>query len=140
MCWTEQHPVLFISQNLELSSVTLRIFGFLNNAILVCSVPGPPADVNVYAFAEYILVTWAPPKEPNGIIRGYQVGSAEYTGSQWKDITVDLTALGADKRRHLLSDQKELSLYVVEIQAKTDPGWGDSVRKTTATVKMSGKF
>ena len=110
----------------------------LSNAV-VCLVPGPPSDVEVYAFAEYILVTWTPPEEPNGIITGYQVGSAKYAGSQSQSVPVVLTPLNADKRRYLLSDQEELSDYVVEIQAKTEPGWGDSVRKMTRTVRMSGK-
>lgn len=100
-------------------------------------VPGPPSDIEVYPFAEYILVTWKPPEEPNGVITGYQVGSAEYTGSQFQDINVDMTEVGAGERRHLLSGQKELSDYVIEMRAKTAPGWGESVRKTTSTVKMS---
>ena len=111
----------------------------LNNVIVFCLVPGPPSDVTVYAFAKYILVTWDPPKEPNGVITGYQVGSAEYQGSQPQGVTVDMTPLAADKRRYLLSEQVPLSDYVVEIQAKTAPGWGESVRQTARTVKMSGK-
>jgi len=93
----------------------------------------------VFPFAEYILVTWKPPEEPNGIITGYQAGSAKYTGSQFKDVNVALKEVGAEKRRYLLSEQEELSDYVVEIRAKTAPGWGQSVRKTTSTVKKSRK-
>ena len=107
--------------------------------LFFCLVPGPPSDVEVYAFAEYILVTWTPPEEPNGVITGYQAGSAKYTGSQYQDVDVVLTEVGADERRYLLSEQEELSDYVVELQAKTSPGWGPSVRKRTSTVKKSGK-
>jgi len=118
---------------------TVKIFILLSSVIVFCLVPGPPSDIEVYPFAEYILVTWKPPEEPNGVITTYQVGSAEYTGSQFQDINVDMTEVGAGERRHLLSGQKELSDYVIEMRAKTAPGWGESVRKTTSTVKMSGK-
>lgn len=118
---------------------TVKIFILLNNVIVFCLAPGPPSDVKVYAFAEYILVTWDLPEEPNGVITGYRVGSAEYQGSQPQGVTVDMTQVAADTRRYLLAEQKELSDYVVEIQAQTGPGWGESVRKTTRTVKLSGK-
>lgn len=96
--------------------------------------------MEVFAFAEYILVTWEKPTEPNGVITNYQVGSAEFPGSEPQGVVVDdKKELGSDARRYLLSDQKELTDYVVETQAKTSPGWGESVRKTTRTVKMSGK-
>ncbi|KAL9959377.1 hypothetical protein ACROYT_G032696 [Oculina patagonica] len=102
------------------------------------AVPGPPSDVEVYAFAEYILVTWEKPTEPNGVITNYRVGSAEFPGSEPQGVVVDeKTELESDARRYLLSNQKELTDYVVETQAKTSPGWGESVRKTTRTVKMS---
>ena len=107
--------------------------------VVSCLVPGPPSDVKVYAFAEYILVTWETPAEPNGIITGYQAGSAEYKGSEPKGVTVEKKELGTDARRYLIGDHKELTDYVVEIQAKTSPGWGESVRETARTVKMSGK-
>lgn len=108
--------------------------------IVLCSVPGPPSDVEVYAFAEYILVTWEPPTEPNGVITKYQVGSAEFPGSEPQGVVVDeKTELEPEVRRYLLGKQKELTDYVVETEAKTNPGWGESVRKTTRTVKMSGK-
>ena len=101
--------------------------------------PGPPSDVTVYPFAEYILVTWTPPEEPNGVITQYRVGSAKYVGSQAQDVDVELIEVGAAERRYLLSGQEELSDYVVELQAKTSPGWGESVRRTTSTVEKSGK-
>ena len=107
--------------------------------IAFCSVPGPPSNVQVYAFAEYILVTWEPPAEPNGVITKYRVGSKDYQGSASQDIDVEKKEVPPEQRRYLLADQKELTDYVVETQAETDPGWGESVRKTTRTVKMSRK-
>ena len=95
--------------------------------------------MEVYPFAVYILVTWKPPEEPNGVITGYRVGSAKYTGSQFKDVNVQPNEVGANERRYLLSDQEELSNYVIKMEAETAPGWGESVRKTTSTIKMSGK-
>ena len=47
--------------------------------------PGPPSQVNVYAFAKYIMVTWKAPVEPNGVITKYRVRSAQYEGSQPSD-------------------------------------------------------
>ncbi|PFX12631.1 Neural cell adhesion molecule L1 [Stylophora pistillata] len=104
-------------------------------------VPGPPSDVKVYPFALYILVTWKPPVEPNGIIKNYQAGSAKFKGSEPKDTPVEMTELETSKRRYLIGKevkQEELTNYVVEIQAKTEPGYGASVRIPTKTVKVSG--
>lgn len=128
----------YITESVGKQSNAAKIFILLISA-LFCLVPGPPSDVEVFPFAEYILVTWKPPKEPNGVITGYRVGSAKYVGSQSQDVDVTLEEVGASVRRFLLSDQEELSDYVIEIQAKTEPGWGESLRKTTSTVKMSGK-
>ena len=115
-----------------------KIFILLSSA-LFCLVPGPPSDVEVYAFAEYILVTWKPPKEPNGVITQYRVGSAKYVGSQSQDVKVDQKEVDPSARRFLLSEQEESSDYVIKIEAKTAPGWGESLRKTTSTIKKSGK-
>lgn len=102
------------------------------------SEPGPPSDVNVYAFAKFILVTWESPAEPNGIIIDYRVGSKDYAdGSEPKDIVVDKEQTGLDERRKLLENQKPDSNYVVEIQAQTSEGWGTSVRELLRTVKWS---
>ena len=98
--------------------------------------------MKVYSFALYILVTWEPPVEPNGIITNYRTGSAKYEGSEPKDTLVEMTELEASKRRYLIGKevkQEELTNYVVEIQAKTEPGYGESVRIPTKTVKVSGK-
>ena len=102
--------------------------------------PGPPSEVNVYAFAKYILVTWQPPLEPNGIITGYRVGSATYIGSEPTDVVVDKQEVGQDVRRKLLDDRKPEENYVVEIQAATSIGWGTLVKKTTTTVAWAGKL
>lgn len=96
--------------------------------------------MKVYSFALYILVTWEPPVEPNGIITNYRTGSAKYEGSEPKDTPVEMTELEASKRRYLIGKevkQEELTNYVVEIQAKTEPGYGESVRIPTKTVKVS---
>ena len=129
---------LYITESVGKQCNAAKIFILLSSA-LFCLVPGPPSDVEVYPFAEYILVTWKPPEEPNGVITQYRVGSANYVGSQSQDVDVALEEVAASSRRLLLSEQEELSDYVVEIQAKTAPGWGESLRKTTRTVKMSGK-
>lgn len=84
-------------------------------------------------------MTWEPPTEPNGVITKYRVGSEEYQGSASRDIVVEKKEVPPEQRRYLLDDQKELTDYVVETQAQTNPGWGESLRKTTRTVKMSRK-
>ena len=128
----------YITESIVKQCNAAKIFILLSSA-LFCLVPGPPSDVEVYPFAEYILVTWKPPEEPNGVITQYRVGSAKYVGSQSQNVDVALDEVAASASRFLLSEQEELSDYVVEIQAKTAPGWGESLRKTTSTVKMSGK-
>ena len=111
----------------------------MNFAVVVFIVePGQPSEVNVYAFAKYILVTWEPPLEPNGIITKYRVGSAVNTGSE--DVVVDKEEVGNSVRRKLLENQEPEKNYVVEIQAATSKGWGEIAKKTTTTVKLSGKL
>ncbi|XP_068715034.1 hemicentin-1-like [Montipora foliosa] len=96
--------------------------------------PGPPSDVKIYAFPKYVLVTWKPPLEPNGIITKYRVGLKTYAGSEPKDVEVEMQETGADARKKLLEMLEPETNYVIEIQAMTAIGWGKGVRKTTKTV------
>ena len=103
--------------------------------------PGRPSDVQVYAFAKYILVTWKAPLEPNGIITKYRVGSKEYPGSQpADDLAVNAQEVSAAVNRKLLGNHTPEKNYVVEIEARTRKGWGQKFKKTTATVKYAGKL
>ena len=102
------------------------------------SEPGPPSDVQVFAFAKYILVTWQPPSEPNGIITNYRVGVETYTGSQPTEVVVKRDETGVDARRKLLENLVPETYYVVEIQAQTSKGWGTILWKTTKTVAWAG--
>ena len=102
--------------------------------------PGPPSQVNVYAFAKYIMVTWKAPVEPNGVITKYRVRSAQYEGSQPSDdLQVSWQEVGPGVFRKLLDNQTPERNYVVEIQAQTSKGWGDKERKTTRTVAYARK-
>ena len=115
----------------------------LGKILLFVSVlaPGPPSDVQVYAFAKYILVTWKAPSEPNGVITKYRLGSKQYPGSQpADDLVVDTEEVSAGVYRKLLGGQTPEKNYVVEIQAQTSKGWGEKVKKTTTTVKYAGKL
>lgn len=112
---------------------------------LVCfgfslSEPGPPSLVIIYPFAKYILVTWKPPSEPNGIITDYQLGSKDYdNGTDLSKVDVEKQSVGEDARRKLLANQKPDSNYLVDLQARTGEGWGTSVIKEVKTVKWSGE-
>ena len=102
--------------------------------------PGPPSQVNVYAFAKYIMVTWKAPVEPNGVITKYRVRSAQYQGSQPSDDPqVSWQEVGPGGFRKLLDNQTPERNYVVEIQAETSKGWGGKVGKTTRTVAYARK-
>ena len=102
--------------------------------------PGPPSQVNVYAFAKYIMVTWKAPVEPNGVITKYRVRSAQYEGSQPSDdLQVSWQEFGPGVFRKLLDNQTPERNHVVEIQAQTSKGWGDKVRNTTRTVAYARK-
>ena len=102
--------------------------------------PGPPSQVNVYAFAKYIMVTWKAPVEPNGVITKYRVRSAQYEGSQpSNDLQVSWQEVRPSVFRKLLDNQTPERNYVVEIQAETSKGWGDKVRNTTRTVAHARK-
>ena len=102
--------------------------------------PGPPSQVNVYAFAKYIMVSWKAPVEPNGVITKYRVRSAQYEGSQPSDdLQVSWQEFGPGVFRKLLDNQTPERNHVVEIQAQTSKGWGDKVRNTTRTVAYARK-
>ncbi|XP_068715039.1 fibronectin type III domain-containing protein-like isoform X4 [Montipora foliosa] len=100
--------------------------------------PGPPSIVKIYAFAKYILVSWEPPLEPNGIITKYRIGSNTFTGSQHNDVEItNMQKTKADVREKLLRNMEPETNNVIEIQAMTTIGWGEGVRKTKRTVPWS---
>ena len=101
--------------------------------------PGPPSDVQIDAFGEFISVTWKEPKEPNGIITNYQLGSAEYNGSLPEIVPVAMETVGPNVFKKLLGNKKFEKSYVVEVRAQTSKGWGKSARTTTRTIKRSGE-
>ena len=75
------------------------------------------------------------------MITKYQVGSAQYEGSQPSDdLQLSWQEVGPGVFRKLLENQTPERNYVVEIQAETSKGWGDKVRKTTSTVKYARKY
>lgn len=113
---------------------------FLTDEFLFYVEPGPPTKINVYPFDKYILVRWQPPLEPNGILTSYRVGSKAYTNFEPEDVEVEMQEVGALVLMKLLEKRKPETNYVVEIQAQTSRGWGTSVRKTTRTVKWTGKL
>ena len=96
--------------------------------------PGPPSEFNVYGFAKYILVTWKAPVEPNAVVTKYRVRS-----TQCDDLQVSWQEVGPGVFRKLLDNKTPERNYVVEIQAETNKGWGDKVRKTTRTVAYARK-
>ena len=102
--------------------------------------PGPPSEVNVYAFAKYILITWKAPVEPNGVVTKYRVRSAQYECSQPSDdLKVSWQEVGPAVFRKLLDNQTSERNSVVEIEAETSKGWGDKDTKKTRTVAYARK-
>ena len=93
--------------------------------------------MQVFAFAKYILVTWQPPSEPNGIITNYRVGTETYTGPQPMEVA-KMDETGVDGRRKLLENLRPGTNYVVEIQAQNRKGWGIRLRRTEKTVAWAG--
>ncbi|XP_020621934.1 hemicentin-1-like isoform X3 [Orbicella faveolata] len=100
-------------------------------------VPGPPSNVKIFPFGEYLLVTWTPPKEPNGIITNYQVGSAEYSALSPESVVVTMETVQPNVYKKLLGNERFETSYVVELRARTSKGWGASLRTTTTTMKKS---
>ncbi|XP_068757833.1 contactin-2-like [Montipora capricornis] len=94
--------------------------------------PGPPSDLETYAFGEYILVTWKQPQVPNGIITNYQVKCQEYNGSVVKMANVQPSVF-----KKLLDDLAFEKSYELEVTAKTSKGWGESARTVAKTVMRS---
>ena len=103
------------------------------------SVPGPPSNLQIFPFGEYLLVTWTPPKEPNGIITNYQVGSAEYGALPPESVEVTMETVDTNVLTKLLRNKRFETSYVVELRARTSKGWGASLRTTTRTMKKSGE-
>lgn len=103
------------------------------------SVPDPPSNVKIFPFGEYLLVTWTPPKEPNGIITNYQVGSAEYSALSPEGVVVTMETVQPNVYKKLLGNERFETSYVVELRARTSKGWGASLRTTTTTMKKSGE-
>ena len=103
------------------------------------SVPGPPSNVQIFPFGEYLLVTWTPPKEPNGIITNYQVGSAEYSTLSPESVVVTMETVDPNVFKKLLGNERFETSYVVELRARTSKGWGASFRTSTITMKKSGE-
>ena len=78
--------------------------------------------------------------EPNGVVTNYRVRSAQYECSQPSDaLQVSGQEVGPGVFRKLLDNQTSERNSVVEIQAETNKGWGDKVRKTTRTVAYARK-
>ena len=84
-------------------------------------------------------MTWKPPKEPNGIIIYYQVGSTEYNASSPDTASVTMQNVGPGVFKKLLGNQAFEKSYVVEVRAKTSKGWGESAKTITTTMKKSGE-
>ena len=101
--------------------------------------PGPPSNVQIFPFGEYLLVRWTPPKEPNGIITKYQVGSAEYSAVSPESVKVPMEPVDPNVFEKLLDNKRFETSYVVELRARTSKDWGASSRTTTRTVKKSGE-
>ena len=96
--------------------------------------------MQIYPFGEFLLVKWTQPKEPNGIITNYQVGSAEYNDPSPENVdVVAMETVEPDIRQKLLRNVKFETGYVVEVRARTSKGWGASFRTTTTTIKKSGE-
>lgn len=127
---TDRHVIILVYDNC--------LFTFANTSCF--PEPGPPSDVQIDAFGEYVLVAWKPPKEPNGIITNYQVGSAEYNGSFPELVPVAMETVGPNVFKKLLGNKKFEKSYVVEVRAQTSKGWGKSARTTTRTIKRSGEY
>ena len=103
------------------------------------SVPGPPSNVQIFPFGEYLLVTWTPPEELNGIITNYQVGFAAYNGSSLESVVVIVETVAPNVFKKLLGKERFETSYVVELRARTSKGWGARVRTTARTTKKSGE-
>ena len=95
--------------------------------------------MRLHPFGQFILVTWKPPKEPNGIITAYQVGCAEYNSSYPKNVSVSMETVGRRTVKKLLGNLTFETSYVVVLQARTSKGWGESSRETTRTIKRMGE-
>lgn len=95
--------------------------------------------MRLHPFGQFILVTWKPPKEPNGIITAYQVGCAEYNSSSPNNVSVPMETVGREAFKKLLGNLTFETSYVVVLQARTSKGWGESSTETTRTIKRMGE-
>ncbi|ELU15655.1 hypothetical protein CAPTEDRAFT_52109, partial [Capitella teleta] len=88
--------------------------------------PGPPSAVYFPDVTNSaVKVVWEPPREPNGVIRGYRVayGQRVEPPSEQTYTIVDDT-LNKDRRSYEVFDLMRNTYYVFSITAETRLGWG----------------
>ena len=95
--------------------------------------------MRLHPFGQFILISWKPPKEPNGIITAYQVGCAEYNSSSVNNVSVSMEKVGRGTFKKLLGNLTFETSYVVVLKARTSKGWGESSRETTKTIERLGE-
>ncbi|XP_052447789.1 protein sidekick-1-like [Carassius gibelio] len=96
-------------------------------------VPGPPVRL---VFPEVRLtsvrVVWQPPSEPNGIIMGYQISYRLDINDPNKFTTVEV---GSNARQFTVTGLIPESVYVFQITARTQQGWGPSEEAIVITTE-----
>ncbi|XP_069161950.1 netrin receptor unc-40 [Procambarus clarkii] len=85
--------------------------------------PGPPAALTIASVSrKTVTVSWAPPKELNGVLTDYQVA----WDNGYTNLTTNVTT-------YTVSDLQPKSQFTVAVKARTAAGWGPSAAVSGAT-------
>lgn len=106
--------------------------------VLLCLVPGAPADVKVVVSSpQSLLVSWLPPFEPNGIITKYNLYKRSMDGKQEGD-HVKQTVSSQHTNYEVKSIQTHTE-YQFWVTASTRIGEGHSSRVVSQVATQRGK-
>ncbi|XP_071965988.1 protein sidekick-2-like isoform X2 [Antedon mediterranea] len=89
------------------------------------NVPGPPTNVLFpIVTINSVRVEWDPPSEPNGVIRGYEVGYRLESADELALVNIDVGS-----RRYYVKDGLTANqMYIFAVTARTDLGLGTSAQ------------
>ena len=105
----------------------------------ISSAPSPVRNVSSKGIisSTFIIITWEPPQEPNGVLQFYEVS---YTPNGGQTSVVDVQ----NNTTWKLTGLKSYTAYTVKVRAKTMAGFGSySLPSTVSTLEdgtLSGCF
>ncbi|XP_052211917.1 neuroglian-like isoform X2 [Dreissena polymorpha] len=90
-------------------------------------VPSKPHSAGILLRgSHHFLINWEEPKEPNGIITGYQIGYQTVDGFNIGDMVIAEVFNNPDLDRAIINNLTDNTMYTIHIMAMTSKGVGDA--------------